>query len=75
MNLRDKPDENKIMEGEEEEEIMYGAPDEKVWTDKSHSQIESEKHGAIVDNELVSMTLVSALRSPLYFFFNPNFLL
>jgi hypothetical protein len=57
----EKLEESKLSDSEKEEDIMYGAPDDKVWTDKSYAQVESEKLGAAVENDLVS-SLHEALR-------------
>jgi hypothetical protein len=54
MNRKEELEEKKLKDSEDEEDIMYGAPDDKVWTDKSFAQVESEKRGAVVDNDLVS---------------------
>lgn len=47
-------DKDKDEEMADSEEIMYGAPDDKVWTDKSHAQIELELRAENADDDIVS---------------------
>jgi len=58
----EKAKKKKVDEDDEEVEIMYGAPDDKVWTDKSHAQIELENFGDKDDDEIVSLCCFTSSR-------------
>jgi len=45
-------DKDKDEEMADSDEIMYGAPDDKVWTDKSHAQIELELCAENADDDI-----------------------